>query len=128
MGESADVNVQNSSLDTGDPVSLVLADCVLRENFRRAVSQRSFTNQALLDKLIIPEFDLAAGLLQQVVDLYNRAGIAYANFGGKIGQASQMRISLGLSQMRLDRVKAAKLKVDQDRMKLDAAGLPPQGV
>jgi hypothetical protein len=89
-------------LDEGSPASLILADCILRENFRRPKLQRSFTNASLLDILQVPEYKTATGLLRQVVDLHNAAGTAYATFGNRIGQASIMRISMGLAKRDLE--------------------------
>lgn len=85
-------------LDSGDPMSLIVADCVLRENFTRPKDRRPFVNATLLNLLIVPEFDMAQGYLSDVVLLAQEAGVAYAAFGREIGAASTARIALGLAK------------------------------
>jgi sulfur carrier protein ThiS len=82
------------ALDSGD---LILADAVTRENFGRKRDERPFTNQALLDKLSVPDFDAAQGYLNEVVLARQEAGLIYAKFENTSGQSSIKRIAFGLS-------------------------------
>jgi hypothetical protein len=82
------------AIDSGDAV---LADAVHRENFGRKSSDRPFRNQALLDKLSVPDFDAAQGYLNEVVLARQEAGLIYAKFENASGQSSIKRIAVGLS-------------------------------
>jgi len=96
-----------AAIDAGDPVSLVYLECIRVENFNRKKDDRPFLNASLIDIINVPEFNAAMGddarpgLLRQVIDLHRDAGIAWASFLGKIGQASINRIARGLSAVKL---------------------------
>jgi hypothetical protein len=85
-------------IDAGDPMSLIIADAVLRDNFTRQKVNRPFMNATLLDLLTVPEFDTAQVHLREIVMLAQEAGTAFAAFGREIGAASTRRIALGLAK------------------------------
>jgi len=93
--------IAQRAIDDGSAQSLVLVDCLLRENFRRPRSERNFLNAALLNLVNVPEFNEAGPLLQEVVDLNNQALTAWAEFNGQANRATTLRIGQGLGRMSL---------------------------
>ena len=93
--------IAQRAIDDGSAQSLVLVDCLLRENFRRPRSERNFLNANLLDLVNIPEFNEADPLLRQVVDLNNQGLTAWADFSGQVNRATTLRMGAGLGRMEL---------------------------
>lgn len=81
-------------LDMADPMSLIIADAILRENFTRSRDQRSFLNAAFLDKLQVPGFEAAQTGLQEVILLAKTADVEHKSFMAV--PAGHLKIGLGL--------------------------------
>lgn len=82
------------AIDTGDAI---LADAVLRENGARKQDDRAFMNSALLSNLKNADYIQAQALLNQVIDLNQRAGLQYSQFQNQ-DSAAFKRIQIGLTQ------------------------------
>ena len=78
-----------NAIDDGSMQSIVLLDCIRVENFgRKHKDDRAFENAALLQLIRVAEHDQAQPLLQQVIDHYNVAYAAWADFSGKANRAT----------------------------------------
>lgn len=80
------------AIDTGDPI---LADCVLRENGARKKDEQPFSCASLMEKVPNAEYAGSQALLNQVIDIAQRGGLAYSEFQRQAPDAIR-RIELGL--------------------------------
>lgn len=72
------------------------------ENFgRKQKEDRAFENAALLQLIRVAEHDQAQPLLQQVIDHYNVAYAAWADFSGKTNRVTTLRIGHALGNLSL---------------------------
>ncbi|MBY0506444.1 MAG: hypothetical protein K2X03_21175 [Bryobacteraceae bacterium] len=91
-----------NAIDDGSVQSIVLLDCIRVENFgRKHKEDRAFENAALLQLIRVTEHDQAQPLLQQVIDHYNIAYAAWADFSGKTNRATTLRIGHALGKLSL---------------------------
>jgi len=93
--------IAQRAIDDGSPASLILMDCVIRENFRRPRADRNFANTDLMNLVNVPEFNQAQPILKRVVDLHVQAMAAYQTFVNNTNRATQMKIASGLYSTKL---------------------------
>jgi len=84
-----------AAIDTGDTV---LADSVIRANNNKPTADRTFSSQELLNAIPNAEYDTAQASCQAVIDLEERAGVAWSEFQNDKPNALG-RIAMGLRKM-----------------------------
>lgn len=85
-------------LDDGSPEALPLLDSIRVENFGRSKSDRAFLNAALLALAVVPEFNEAQPLLEEVKQCHKQALLAWAAFANATNGVSTMKIAMGLNK------------------------------
>jgi hypothetical protein len=93
------VKLAQRAIDEASPQSLLLVDCLLRENLGRSRDERRFQNAELLQLAVIPEADEAAPLLEEVVSLHKHALDTWAAFANSSFRMSTLRVRNGLATL-----------------------------
>jgi hypothetical protein len=87
------------AIDDGSAESLALLDSIRLENFRRKKDDRAFLNARLVELVIVPEFNEAGPLLDEVQTANQTALKMHAQFHDHSAHARVMKMTSGLGKL-----------------------------